>query len=508
MPVEPLATCHTCPFHEFRKHESRTVCVATRDDNNIVHQARLGCPHGFHDHPLPTHDAPPPQLTLPSSVPPQLDADHAATFRAFWATIHRRPTTLAPDFDRAAELRWLAFAPVPLPKRCGCQTTPETEALAEKLGAARAWWDWAVKTFPPDLSSRRAYFEWGWFLHDMKCAELGVPRISAVRAARIHGAVDLFDPAEIAADLDATGPIGVALNADWGMGDAVCLTASLRDIHAAYPGEFEFFMHTGYGDVFRNLLGIKLAGDVPPEIRYRINGPHHGTIHLVDFLRQKLEAIINRKIPAGEQRGWLVLNDADRIEPPVAGKFWVLSCGYRLDITTKAWPTENWQQVVSSLPDVQFVRIGAAGQFDVQPPIAGVAANLVGKTTIRQIIQLIAHPNCIGVIGGESSAIHIAAAFGKRMVCVAGDRMLKAAVCYDGEDFLGDNGSPCSGCVKYRVQPLEMIIGDQWKGHNKSLCVLPTDDGFASCMTRITPQQVIDSIQRDSPPRWLAVPPP
>ena len=494
----PIGICHRCFF----VHVETPHATCSINGVDIINQRT--CPKGYFDNPPSSFPTPlPPQLSLPSmNLPSQLDADQVASFRSFWSVIHRRPTILIENFDRNAELRWLAYGPSRLPKRCGCNATLETAAMAVKVGAARAWWDWAINKYPPDLSSLRAYFTWGWFLHDLKCAELNVPRISLIRAARIHGAVDLFDPAEIAADREATGPIGVALNADWGLGDAICLTSSLRDIHAAYPDEYEFFMHTGYDEVFRNLPGVytslKAAGDQPLEIRYRINGPHHGTIHLVDFLRDKLKAIINRPIPAGPQHGWLVLNDADRIDPPVAGKFWVLSCGYRLDITTKAWPTENWQQTISSLPEIQFVRIGASCKWDVQPPIEGVKANLVGKTTIRQIIQLIAHPNCIGVLGGESSAIHIAAAFGKRMVCVAGDRMLKAAVCYDGEDFLGNNGSPCSGCVKYRVQPLELPgIGDNWPTHNNSLCVLPSESGYTSCMEKITPQQVVEAIRHE-----------
>lgn len=491
MLAKPIEICHHCYLHQFRPAESKIVCLATPAENNIVTQSRLGCPHGLHTHPLPQHTTPPAELSLPG------ESDTDRLFRAAWRTLHRRPGTLPEDFDREAERRWLAFLPLNIPKKCGCKVTPATVMQAAKVGAARAWWAWALEQFPIDLTSRRTYHDSLCRIHNAKNAELDKPQLTPAHSARVHGCLHLFDPEEIAEDVEQTGPVGVYLNADWGLGDAVCLTASLRDAAAAYPSEYEFFLSTPYGDVFRNLPGVyvgtKAAGERLPEIRSRLNGPHHGEIHLIDFLRDKLSAILGRKIPPGPQKPHLVLGQDETISPPVAGRYWVLSCGHRVDITAKSWPAENWQAVISALPDVQFVRVGQTCKWDVQPPLSGIAADLTGKTSIRDLIRLIGHPNCIGVLGGESSAIHIAAGFGKRMVCIAGDRMLKAAVCYEGEDYLGDNGFACTGCVKYRVKPLA-IPDDQWPHHDRSLCVLPLERGFASCMEAVKPADVIARI--------------
>jgi hypothetical protein len=383
---------------------------------------------------------------------------------------------------------------VDLPKDCNCRITEKLARWA-KLGAAKAWWAWAMEQYPIDLTSLRTYTNRSAQSTMPRMLNWGKPRVSPVRAARIHGLSHLYSQAELDADREATGPIGVYLNADWGIGDAVCLTASLRDVWNAYPREYQFYMRTSYGDVFRNLPGVCMAGCITsrPDIRFRLNGPHHGDIHLVDFLRDKLSVILGRKIPAGPMRPHLVLGDDETIEPPVGGRYWVLSAGHRVDITAKAWPPAYWQAVIDALPGVKFVRTGMSGGWNVQPPLKGIAADLTDKTSIRDLIRLIAHPNCIGVIGGESSAVHIAAGFGKRMICVAGDRMLKAAVCYEDEDYLGDNGYACAGCVKYRVHPLK-LANDQWPQHNQSLCVLPTSSGFSSCMEAVKPVDVVARI--------------
>lgn len=328
---------------------------------------------------------------------------------------------------------------------------------------------------------------------------MGVPQITLARAARIHGAIDLFDPAEIAADREATGPIGVVLNSHWGLGDAICLTAAMRDVHAAWPGEFHFYMQTCYPDVFAGLAGVSplASASTAPEIRYQIAGRHPDPAgkgeHITEFFRRKVGQIINRKIPAGEKRPWLT--KPAEVDAPCDGKYWILAAGWRSDLSVKAWPPERWQQVIDALTarGVKLVLIGAAPTKDVaicdlQPKLHGNVVDLVGKTSVAEMFGIIAHPNCVGTIGLESSHAHVARAYGKRAVVISGSRIASGTVRYGvpEETWLGDDMLPCAGCDVHYSAPRD--------AKDKSVCLMPHASGYATCMRLIAPEQVVAAV--------------
>ena len=176
-------------------------------------------------------------------------------------------------------------------------------------------------------------------------------------------------------------------------------------------------------------------------------------------------------------------------------KYWVIACGWRSDISVKSWPMANWQQVVDGLTakGIKLVRIGAKSSCDFQSPLNGVTLDLVGKTTITDMFRIIAHKDCVGVICLESSAAHVARAFGKRAVVIAGSRIHSSTVRYNvpEETWLGDDAFACSGCDVHYVAPRNE--------KDTSVCLMPGSNGFASCLNAIAPTMVVAAVAGDPP---------
>lgn len=143
---------------------------------------------------------------------------------------------------------------------------------------------------------------------------------------------------------------------------------------------------------------------------------------------------------------------------------------------------------------IKFVQVGGSG--DYHPPLRGVV-NLVGKTTIRELIRLVYH--AAGVVSPVTCAMHIAAAFDKPCVVVAGGREPPHWEMYPMHQFLHTVGQlPCcarGGCWKARVSPL----GDGDEDRDRNLCMCPTERNgqvVATCMAMIEPIDVCRALER------------
>lgn len=98
----------------------------------------------------------------------------------------------------------------------------------------------------------------------------------------------------------------------------------------------------------------------------------------------------------------------------------IIAPGAKTDFTAKQWSPAKWQQVVKSLRnDYTIVQIGATSKEHLNPKLSNVT-NLVGKTTLRDLVQLVYHAD--GTICGVSLPMHIAGALEKPCVVIAGGR--------------------------------------------------------------------------------------
>ena len=286
-------------------------------------------------------------------------------------------------------------------------------------------------------------------------------------------------------------------------GDVLMLTAAVRDLNLAYPDRYQVAVDTACPDLWlENPHVAPLNGETPdfqvdcghPPMLDRCNRqPGHYVQSMHDLLSRKLGV----EIPVTKFAPDVHLSEEEKSAaiPGVSTPYWVIVAGGKHDLTTKWWPTSSYQQVVDHFKGkTQFVQAGSA--TDHHPALQDVH-NLVGKTSLRELARLIYHSE--GVVCPVTCAMHLAAAFDKACVVVAGGRESPHWEMYPGHAYLHTVGQlqccQTAGCWKARVVPID--DGDH--DRNANLCRNPLQLGgqpTAQCMAMITPTDVIRAIER------------
>lgn len=313
------------------------------------------------------------------------------------------------------------------------------------------------------------------------------------------------------------------------------LTALVRDIKLTYGERYAVNVGTNFPAIWRH--NPYLNKTVTPESKgveiikmtYGIQEQKTQRRHfLTDFYRffQQQTRI---EVPLLYPRPDYHFSDEERDRPLVAGRYWIIVPGGKLDITNKFWSQTRYQQVVDRLRPygLRFVQEGATKKLCVHPPLDNVL-NLVGMTSIRDLMVNILHAE--GVICGVTFQMHAAAAMERPCVVLGGareepwweeysndydafgPRAEKVRVPHKylhtlGLDCQEANGHGRHGCWKQRVVPLP----DNAK-HNKSLCRRPTpvEHGqvIPKCLEMIATDHVVEAVMsyyEDGylpPPNW------
>lgn len=310
-------------------------------------------------------------------------------------------------------------------------------------------------------------------------------------------------------------------------GDYVVMTAAIRDLHRTYPGRFEVMASTLQDDVFTHNPhtmrfaahpGVKtLPGTYSNRAsKYSIHncGAPDPRTHFLWAYIGDLNLQLKTDVRLTEFRPDLHLTEEEMSTPLIPKPYWVFASGGKKDFTAKWWDPAHWQAVIDSFPETKFVQVGGGGGgLHVHPTIRGVH-DLVKRTTFRELMRLIYHSE--GVLCIVTCLMHIAAAFNKPCVVIAGGREPNWWEAYTAENRLhnmrqgfpnwkpesGDSfvphqylhtmgQLPCcttNGCWKSRVVRLDP---------KDTVCTRPVQGPSATipeCMRMITPQQVISSV--------------
>jgi ADP-heptose:LPS heptosyltransferase len=313
----------------------------------------------------------------------------------------------------------------------------------------------------------------------------------------------------------------------YALGDTVLMTALVRDLSLAYPGQYKIWVQTNWGRVWDNNPRVsiytsttKLQANRVIELEYQRGidaSQNRGDLsHFISWYHKDLASKLGVHVPVTEPKGEIFLTEEEK-QPLVSGRYWVVVAGGKLDITTKHWPTTKWQRVVDELKrqGLQFVQTGATHYRHIHVPLKGVL-NAIGKAeNIRDLFSLIY--NSEGVICGITGAMHIAACFDKPCVVIAGGRERPEWEAYVNQkrsisfgpfckpikvehEFLHTIGQlPCAtegGCWKAKTVPLQE--DDTLRSNAFKLCVNPvkTDPSqpVPACMDMIEPEHVIESV--------------
>lgn len=211
-------------------------------------------------------------------------------------------------------------------------------------------------------------------------------------------------------------------------GDYIVLSAAIRDLHRAHPGRFEIMMDVPQPAVFLSSPYVKGFFKSQPGVKNIVG--QYPAIHQsnqrkgVHFLWGFIEDL-NRKLNARavltEFRPDMHLTKEEKATPPcgLQRPYWIFASGGKKDYTAKWWDPTSWQQVVNLMTARGHRMVQVGGGSHVHPPIPNTI-DLVGKTSFRELMRLIYHAD--GVICIVTCLMHIAAAFNKPCVVVAGGR--------------------------------------------------------------------------------------
>lgn len=301
-------------------------------------------------------------------------------------------------------------------------------------------------------------------------------------------------------------------------GDLVMMLYALTSLHETYPGEYVTDVRVTARDLFvENPLVTELSDKDPdvrviqmeyPHIHESNNKPHRFSMAFTAYLAEQLgrpirPANFSGILPiAPHEHGWYsAMHEQLQRDVP----YWVINAGHKSDFTAKTWSFARYQEVIDSLPDVQFAQVGA--REHIHPELHGPnLISFVGKTDTRQLIRLVY--NSFGVISGVSFPMHLAYAIpahprfnraSRANITIAGGREAPHWEQGPNHHYLHTCGmlSCCSagGCWKSRVVPL-----NDSDSKDQSLCVAPLmmEDGqwVPTCMAMIEVDDVVKLVRR------------
>jgi hypothetical protein len=263
-----------------------------------------------------------------------------------------------------------------------------------------------------------------------------------------------------------------------GVGDAVMVSALMRDLTSV---GFAVDVFTGYMPIFRhNPNRVNLPRhDLEYEVRLDLNtfqrAEREGW-HLIEVIGDDLNKAMGLSIPF-RPLPQMFLGD-DELEPP-AKSYCAIVAGGKKHLTTKLYP--HYQRVVDLTPDIHWVQIGSPTHF--HPGLTGVTD--MRCDDLRGFVRLIAHADLI--LCPVTSAMHIAAAFGKKAVIINGGREAECAIRYPEQAIVSNFlcGAPCwqDRCHVFDDDP----------GCNARLCPLPiliNGTNYPQCMVETSPDEI------------------
>lgn len=311
----------------------------------------------------------------------------------------------------------------------------------------------------------------------------------------------------------------------WALGDTILLSALVRDIHLAYPDQYEISVDTHFKNLWSDnphIVPINTGGQ-RIKIRWGDAIKQHSFIstrdgkkvmrHILAWYHHDFELKTGLRVPVSSPRADVHL-PAKLHTPLISGRYWVVIAGGKNDLTNKQWRYSNYQEVVDQLTaqGLQFVQCGSTVSKHNHPALTN-CLNLIGQTEdARDFCNIIRFAE--GVICPVTAAMHLAGAFERPCVVLAGGREEPWFEAYVNEyrafgencphvrtphKFLHTLGllSCCDkvGCWKNRTVPLEARDLTKKK---ELLCKdpvrLPDGGATPACLDLITPTHVVEAV--------------
>jgi ADP-heptose:LPS heptosyltransferase len=307
-------------------------------------------------------------------------------------------------------------------------------------------------------------------------------------------------------------------------GDIVVLSAAIRDMAIRHPGKFDITMSVSPGSEHIYWNNPYIRGAQPtrkPVPKGQQFVAHYPLIHKSNqakkhFLWGFIEHMNNKlktDIKLTQFRPDMHMSLEEQTHPLIDPPYWVFLSGGKTDFRTKIWARKNWERVIAATKgDIKWVQCGGGSKNHIMhEKVPGVTNYMVKKTSLRDFIRLIYHAD--GVVCAVTAAMHIAAAFNKPCVVIAGGREPWWWEAYNNENRLfnmrvGDPRWQIPANDTY-VEHRYLHTQDQlpcckgkgcWKSKltgGSSKCkniVTVGKQQLPKCLEMITPDMVIDSV--------------
>lgn len=300
-------------------------------------------------------------------------------------------------------------------------------------------------------------------------------------------------------------------------GDTVCLLFAIKAIKSQYP-DFQIDVRTPSPDIFLNSPYITKLCDCNKEVKVLDVGYpliHKSGSNVVHYLHGFLDDICKKlDLKIDYMPRWqdtiFLSNEEQRISPvwqiiKEEVPYIVIAPGYKKDFTCKSWGFSRWQKLINKYPQYLFVQVGANSDNHVNPKLYGDnLLDLTGRTTIRQLIQIIYHsyivvslvsfPMILGYTIKPNSRL---GKYARGVITIAGSREPATWEMGFNHQFIHNCGmlncsGPLGSCWKSRVVPLN--DGDV---NDKSICTNSVKDGLdviPKCMALISVDMVANYI--------------
>jgi len=261
-------------------------------------------------------------------------------------------------------------------------------------------------------------------------------------------------------------------------------TPAVRDLKAAHPDWAigvasagpEIWENNPHIDLSINETNAEEIIDIGPGKVTR--GSKTNGLHITAAFRCSLEEHLGESIKQGPYKPDVYLSDVEKSIRLIDGPYWVINCDTG-PFTAKRWPLERFQEVVDAMPDICFVQVGLAR--DCRGRLTGPnVIDLIDRTKIRELFNLVYHAEgCISLV---SSLMHVAAAFEKPCVVLAGGREPPTFERYAYHRYLDNVG--CLPCCKKQAC---------W--HNTLSACKDHDGKYAKCMTLLEAPDVVSAVR-------------
>jgi ADP-heptose:LPS heptosyltransferase len=217
-------------------------------------------------------------------------------------------------------------------------------------------------------------------------------------------------------------------------GDIVVLSAAIRDLAIAHPGKFDVTLNVSPGSehVFWNNPHIVKAAPVLRKVAPKgqqlvahyplIHQSNQAKKHFIWGFIEYMNSKLHTNVKLTDFRPDMHVSMQEKMYPLIEPPYWVFLSGGKTDFRTKIWARDYWQKVIAATKnDIRWVQCGGGSKNHIMhEKIDGVFSYMVKKTGLRDFIRLIYHAD--GVVCAVTAAMHIAAAFNKPCVVIAGGR--------------------------------------------------------------------------------------